>query len=196
MNQFARHGARLTATALHAFLGRPRKAWAHLLDELLVQLYLTPTASGVSIEVQLTPGELVSASFAELVDIDGDGVLSAADQAHHIEAFLGALEVRFGGVVVEPRTVSVNYPDLEALASGAGSITLLLEAAASTAGIAEQHVEVTSGYAPMPTVVQSNVTLSADSPVEVISIERGVDGRSVGVWYASNVSRSDPAGAR
>jgi hypothetical protein len=57
------------------FVGFAAPAAADPAAEILQQVYLTPATSGLTVQLDLTPGVLVAPQFARSVDRDGDGAL-------------------------------------------------------------------------------------------------------------------------
>lgn len=166
-------------------------AWAHADDALLQQIYVTPRSSGAGIEVQLIPGAIIAPEFLALLDANGDGVASKAEADAHLAAFLAALQVEFERQVVTPRVVDVAYPDIEVLRAGGGTIAIMLEADAPSTDTPVLSVTVTSGYAPLHTVVQHSVTLQADEPAMIQEIERSEDGTTISIRYYTVVLALD-----
>ena len=177
-------GRATVLTFLRAFGAPVATVSAHPLDELLQLIYVTPTATGVTIEVQITPGELIASEFAMLVDMDGDGTISDDEAAKHLETVRGAISVRFGETAVPVTLMKSSYPDAASLRAGGGTIMALFAADSPTSEAGERVVSVTHEYSPMSTVVQTSVTLSAYHVVDVTSIQRADEGRVLTLRYA------------
>ena len=169
-------------------------ASAHPSDELLQQVYLTPGAGGLVLDVELTPGVLVGPSFLPLLDHDSDGTVSPTEQADHVGDVQDALTVEVDGQRVPTRVARATYPDAALLGAGGGTIVLRLAADTPTSA-GPRTVSVTDRYGPTKTLVQTSVTSDADSPVIVDDIQRDDSGQTMTVSYsASNGTSPQPTG--
>ena len=164
-------------------------ASAHPSDELLQQVYLTPRAGGLVLDLELTPGVLVGPSFLLLLDRDGDGTVSPAEQADHVGDVRDALTVAVDGQHVPIRVVRATYPDAALLGAGGGTIVLRLAADTPTSA-GSRTVSVTDAYGPTRTLVQTSVTSDADRPVIVHDILRDGSGQTMTVRYSASDSSS------
>lgn len=150
-------------------------ASAHALDETVQQAYLTPSASGLDVELDISPNVLVAPGVARSVDTDGDGRLSAAEIDAHAATVQSTVSVRIDGHDAALRLVSRSYPDLDLLAAGGGTITLHW---ATDLPPASMSLDFHNGYAPGRTVVQAAV-LNAPNPVPVGRIVHADGGRTL-----------------
>ena len=110
---------RWVATALLVGVGSvllATPAAAHPTDEVVQQLYLTPAASGLTVQLDLTPGVLVGPQFAATVDTDGDGAASAAEVTAHVAAVRSAVTATVDGAAVDLVVTGTQYPPAELLA--------------------------------------------------------------------------------
>ena len=97
MTKLLRTVGRATVLSFLRAFGAPvATVSAHPLDELLQLIYVTPTTTGVSVEVQLTPGELIAPAFVALIDADADGAISENEASNHLELIRDSISVRFG----------------------------------------------------------------------------------------------------
>jgi ABC-type nickel/cobalt efflux system permease component RcnA len=184
----------LLVTAWSVLLARP--AAAHPADETVQQVYLTPSAAGITVQLDLTPGVLVAPQFARVVDVDGNGTLSPAEIDAHVAAVRSALSARVDGRVVELAVTEHRYPPVALLAAGGGTVTVLL-AADLPAGA--QQVELTDRYDPGPSTVQMSVLLAPDR-TRLGRISHADGGRAITVGLApepaapSDAAAASPAG--
>ena len=121
-----RRGARwaltpLLVAAASVLLATP--AAAHPTDEVVQQLYVTPAASGLTVQLDLTPGVLVGPQFARTVDADGDGAASPAELDAHVAAVRSAVTATVDGVPVELAVTDTAYPPTELLAAAGGTVS-------------------------------------------------------------------------
>jgi ABC-type nickel/cobalt efflux system permease component RcnA len=172
----------LLVAAWSVLLAAP--AAAHAADETVQQVYLTPTASGLTVQVDLVPGVLVAPQFTGLVDLDGDGTFTPAEVDAHVAAVRSALTARVDGRVVELAVTEHRYPPVALLAAGGGTVTVLF-AADLPAGA--QRVELTDRYDPGPSTVQMSVLLAPDR-TQLGRIGRGDGGRAITVALAPDAA--------
>lgn len=184
MRRWLTRAGRSTVAAALGLAGTPVTiVSAHPLDELLQLVYVTPAARGIVVEVQVTPGELIAEAFAALVDASGDGTISDKEAVNHRDLLCSAITVRFGEVSVPLRVTKFSYPDASMLSIGGGTIAVWLAADSPPSEAGERVVTVANTYAPMKTVVQCSVTLAADHVVDVTSIQRSDEGRTLQLCY-------------
>ena len=180
------------AAAVSAFVpGRP--AAAHPNDELLQQVYITPAAAGVTVDVELTPGVLAAPAFARLVDTDGDGAFSEAETASYIEVVRAAVSVRFGDTAAPVRSVHAAFADAGVLGAGGGSVAVTFAADRPPGAGGALSVTAVDAYEPaLRSTVQGSVTLSTDRSVSVAAVEHSQDGRALTVRYDVAPSGATP----
>jgi ABC-type nickel/cobalt efflux system permease component RcnA len=179
----------LLATAWSVLLATP--AAAHPADEIVQQVYLTPTAAGLTVQLDLVPGVLVAPQFARVVDVDGNGTLTPAEVDTHVAAVRSALTARVDGRVVELAVTEHRYPPVALLAAGGGTVTVLL---AADLPAQAQWVELTDRYDPGPSTVQMSVLLAPDR-TQLGRISRGDGGRAVSVALAPDAAAPSDAAA-
>ena len=85
---------------------------------------MTPAASGLTIQVDLTPGVLVGPQFARTVDTYGDGAASPAELDAHVAAVRSAVTATVDGVPVKLAVTNTTYPPIELLAAAGGTVSL------------------------------------------------------------------------
>ncbi len=172
---------RWAATALLVAVGSVLLAWpaaAHPTDEVVQQLYVTPAASGLTVQLDLTPGVLVGPEFARTVDADSDGTASAAELDAHVAALRSAVTATVDGAPVDLVVTGRSYPPTELLTAAGGTISLTMTAPLS-AGV--HQLALTDTYDPgIKSTVQMSVLVPPD-PVPLGRIGHADQGRSMTV---------------
>ncbi|MGW0943276.1 HoxN/HupN/NixA family nickel/cobalt transporter [Streptomyces sp. NPDC002623] len=164
----------LSATGL-ALLASP--AQAHPTDETVQQAYLTPTASGLSVQLDLTPGVLVAPAFARAVDTNGDRQLSADEKTAQVELVASALRLRVNGRTVPLTVTGSAHPAYELLAAAGGTVTVELAAVLPEGS---RDVVFTDEYAPPGrTTVQMDVLVADADPATLGGITHADGGREI-----------------
>jgi hypothetical protein len=120
--------ARIAACAILLSLGAP--AGAHRLDEYLQATTIAIERDRVEAQVRLVPGIEVFAAIIPAVDIDRDGVVSAAEQRAYAERVQRDLRLTVDGTPLELRLISSAFPPIHTLQEGTGEIELRFEARA------------------------------------------------------------------
>ncbi|MEU8243998.1 hypothetical protein AB0C07_37570 [Actinoplanes missouriensis] len=168
-------------------------AEAHSLDEVIQQVYLTPAATTLDVQIDIVAGALVAPGFARSLDTDGDRRLSASETSAHDVRVKSALALATDGASADFTLTGSDYPAYDLLAAGGGVITVRATAPlpASTGAFA-----VTDGYlAEQKTRIQMSVLVAKNAGRAAGSIRRGHEGRAIAVGLtaaaAAPASRSD-----
>lgn len=162
-------------------------AAAHPLDETVQQLYVTPAASGLTVQLDISPNVLVAPAFASGVDVDGDRVLSPSETAAHTETVRRALSVEVDGRRLPLRPVAQRYPSAPLLVAGGGTITLTWVADLPSDA---RRLVVHDAYDPGRTIVQAGVLVPVD-PIPVGDIGHADGGRTLTAGV--NAAAREPA---
>ena len=109
-------------------LVHPTVASAHPLDEYLQVSYITLETSRVSIEIDLTPGVLVAPDVMKLIDTNGDGAFSEAEDQAYATRMLNDASLDVDGQRVPLHLVTAQMPDPLILQAGGGEIRLTMTA--------------------------------------------------------------------
>src|ERR1700750_2091244 len=100
-------------------------ASAHPVDELVQQIYITPTTTGIDLGVQLEPGILIGPAFVRMREVDADGQVSDIEAARNAADVRAAIVVTVNGRPAPITLVRSIYPDAGVLSAAGGSIALL-----------------------------------------------------------------------
>lgn len=163
-------------------------AAAHPLDELVQQVYITPQANRVRIDVELAVGVEVAEDYADLIDQDDDGSISESEWNGLQSVVLSTITIELDGETVPANVDDAARPDSAVLRSGEGVIAFSLSVPATDAQT-QAGITVIDDYAPehdgtpFPTRVQMNVTPLVDWTVDVGRIERSPDGRRLSTTF-------------
>ncbi|SHN34541.1 nickel/cobalt transporter [Cryptosporangium aurantiacum] len=175
MTAAARWAAAVVLGALASGLAGA-SAVAHPLDETLQQVYVTPSRTGLDVELVVTPGVLVAPAFVRSLDTDGDRALSVAETSAHVRTAASTLRLRVDGAVVPLTVTGHAHSEYALLAAGGGTVTL--EATAPLPAGA-RNVVLTDGYRPGRTAVQMDVLVAKDDPVGAEAIIHADGGRTL-----------------
>ncbi len=118
---------RLAAAAV-VLLALVSQASAHRLDEYLQAAMVDVQKDRVAVEVRLTPGVAVFRTVLAMIDTDGDGVISEAEERDYAQRVLQDLSLTLDGKRLPLRIVSSTFPKIEEMKEGLGEIVMDLEA--------------------------------------------------------------------
>jgi hypothetical protein len=172
----------LAALALFALI--PSGAFAHTLDEYLQAARLSLTRSHVSLDLDLTPGAMVAARIAAMIDRDQDGVISPAEAAAYGTRVLGETAVALDGARVTMTVTRVEAPPIAELREGVGTITIRASGAHGARLAGHARVSFQNDHAPDGSVYLANALVPADRWLSVSRQNRDVTQRSIDVLYA------------
>jgi len=114
------------AGAILLLVGTP--VAAHRLDEYLQATTISVEKDRVQAQIRLTPGVAVFPSVLASIDLNADGVISAAEERTYAERVIGDLSLTIDGARLQLRTVSFRFPIIEEMKEGRGEIQLELKA--------------------------------------------------------------------
>ena len=118
---------RMGVSALLA-LSLVRSAAAHRLDEHLQATLIGVTRDGIDVEIQLTPGVAMLPVLMAVIDQDGDGRISPGEERAYVGRVTREVELRVDGVPAPLSLIESNFPTLEAMQEGLGTIQIKLRA--------------------------------------------------------------------
>jgi hypothetical protein len=106
-------------------------ASAHRLDEYLQAALIGVTRNGIEVEIQLTPGVAILPGLMTVIDQDRDGRISSAEERAYVDRVVREVELRVDGVPAPLSLIESNFPTVEAMREGLGTIRMKLRTARS-----------------------------------------------------------------
>ena len=116
---------RMGVSALLA-LSLVRGAAAHRLDEYLQATLIGVTRDGIDVEIHLTPGVRMLPVLMAVIDQDRDGRISSEEERTYVGRVAREVELRVDGVPAPLWLIESNFPTLEAMREGLGTIGIKL----------------------------------------------------------------------
>jgi hypothetical protein len=104
---------------------------AHRLDEYLQATLIGVTRDGTDVEIQLTPGVAMLPVLMAVIDQDGDGRISPGEERAYVGRVAREVELRVDGVPAPLSLIESQFPTIEAMREGLGTIRLKLRTARS-----------------------------------------------------------------
>src|SRR5712671_2300288 len=106
-------------------------AAAHRLDEYLQATLIGVTRDGTDVEIQLTPGVAMLPVLMAVIDQDRDGRISSAEGRAYVGRVAREVKLRVDGVPAPLSLIEIEFPAIEAMREGLGTIRMKLHAARS-----------------------------------------------------------------
>ena len=106
-------------------------AGAHRLDEYLQATLIGVTRDGIDVEIRLTPGVAMLPVWMAAIDQDRDGRISPGEERAYVGRVVREVELRVDGVAAPLRLMESNFPTVEAMREGLGTIVIKLRTARS-----------------------------------------------------------------
>ena len=101
-------------------------AAAHRLDEYLQATLIGVTRDTVEVEIQLTPGVAVLPVLMAVIDQDRDGRISSEEERAYVGRVAREVELRIDGVPAPLSLIESNFPTIESMREGSGTIRMKL----------------------------------------------------------------------
>ena len=144
-------------------------ASAHPMDEMVQAAYLKLEPTGLELELDLTPGELVAPRMLTLIDQNRNGQLEPTEVRAYAGRVLGQLQIRSDGQTRPLKLISTNTPKIAAFMAGGGTIQILARttwperAGSHTLEFQNAHAPVRSGYLSNAFVQSERLQMSRQS---------------------------------
>jgi hypothetical protein len=104
---------------------------AHRLDEYLQATLIGVMRDGTDVEIQLTPGVAMLPVLMAVIDQDGDGRISSAEERAYVNRVAREVELRVDGIPARLSLIESTFPAIEAMREGLGTIRIKLRTARS-----------------------------------------------------------------
>jgi hypothetical protein len=104
---------------------------AHRLDEYLQATLIGVTQDGIEVEIQLTPGVAMLPVLMAVIDQDRDGRISLEEARAYVARVAREVELRVDGIPAPLRLIESEFPAIEAMREGLGTIRMKLRTARS-----------------------------------------------------------------
>ncbi|MCU1237916.1 MAG: hypothetical protein JWP63_5883 [Candidatus Solibacter sp.] len=104
-------------------------AAAHRLDEYLQATLIGVTRDGIDVEIHLTPGVAMLPVLMAVIDQDRDGRISSAEERAYVGRVLREVDLQVDGVPAPLSLIASNFPTLESMREGLGTIAIKLRTA-------------------------------------------------------------------
>lgn len=162
---------RLLACCLCAFAFQATAA-AHVLDEYVEAAQITLAPNGARVELRLVPGVEVADRIFALIDVDGDGQISAAEEQAYARRVLQDIALEVDGRRAPLALTGVEFPSRREMNEGTGAIRLDLAAEAALSTVGEHQLSFRNDHLPELGVYLVNALVPATSEIKISRQER------------------------
>ena len=161
----------------------PAGAAAHALDEYVQAARLSLTRSGVSLDMDLTPGVQVAAPIVALIDRDQDGVITPVEAASYAARVLEDTVVELDGERVVMTLTRIDVPPSVEMREGMGTIHMSARGIHRVRLNGDARLTFRNNHAPEGSVYLVNALVPDDPTLSVVRQERDRFQRSVQIVY-------------
>src|ERR1044071_4911017 len=102
----------------------PLPVSAHVLDQYLQAAQIALAPGSARVELRLIPGVLVAERIFALIDVDGDGKLSAAEEQAYARRVLQDVALEVDGRRAPLALAGIQFPSRREMHEGTGAIRL------------------------------------------------------------------------
>jgi hypothetical protein len=157
---------RLIACFLCAFAFQATVA-AHVLDEYLQVAQIALAPGGARVELRLIPGVQVADRIFAMIDIDGDGQFSAAEEQTYARRVLQDVALEVDGRRAPLALTGVQFPSRHEMNEGIGAIRLDLAAEAALGAVGEHQLSFRNDHLPELGVYLVNALVPTTSEIKI-----------------------------
>lgn len=145
-------------------------ASAHRLDEYAQVIAVSIADDLVTLDLRLTPGQLVAGEVLAVIDSDGDGTISPSEQTRYVDTIVSDLAVMIDGKAIHPSAASTYFATEDEIRQGIGIISLTLQVGVAPA--ATHVLRIENRHMPTRSVYLVNALQPRDSSIEIMSQDR------------------------
>jgi len=156
----------LCACAIHI------TAPGHVLDQYLQTAQIALAPGGARVELRLIPGVQVADRVFALIDVDGDGEISSAEEQNYARSVLRDIALEVDGRRTPLALTGVQFPSRREMNEGVGAIRLDLAAEAALGAAGEHQLSFRNDHLPELGVYLVNALVPTTSEIKISGQER------------------------
>jgi hypothetical protein len=161
---------RLLACCLCAFAFQATAA--HVLDEYVQAAQIALVPNGVRVELRLIPGVEVADRVFALIDSDGDGQISSAEEQAYARRVTEDIALEVDGRRTSLALTKVEFPTRREMNEGVGAIRLDLTAEAELLAAGEHQLSFRNHHLSELSVYLSNALVPRTDAIEITGQQR------------------------
>ena len=156
---------------------------AHRLDEYLQAARLGIDPDRVELSLDLTAGIAVAEVVLSEIDLDKNGMISAAEARAYADHVLSAIALDVDGIPLRIELVESTFPAFDTVRSGAGTTRIQAVAKMPRLDDGLHHLRYRNAYRSDIGVYLANALVPASDRVTVAAQRRDIDQRNLVIDY-------------
>jgi hypothetical protein len=156
---------------------------AHVLDQYLQVAKIALAPDGVRVELRLIPGARVADRVFALIDVDGDGQISPAEERAYARRALHDVALEVDGRRATLALTAVQFPSRREMNEGVGAIRLDLAAEAALGAAGEHQLSFRNDHLPELGVYLANALIPTTDAIKITGQRRDVLQRGLQVDF-------------
>jgi hypothetical protein len=144
----------------------------HVLDQYLQVAQIALAPNGVRIELRLIPGVQVADRICILIDADGDGQITTAEEQAYARRVLQDVALEVDGRRAPLALAGVQFPSRREMNEGTGAIRLTLAAEAALGAAGEHQLSFRNDHLPELGVYLANALVPTTTGIKINGQER------------------------
>ncbi len=145
---------------------------AHVLDQYLQVAQIALAPNNVRIELRLIPGVQVADRIGALIDADGDGRITTAEEQAYARRVLQDIELAVSGINVPLTLTEMQFPTQPEMREGWGTIRLTYEASATLRAADQPQLYFRNNHLPELGVYLVNALMPTTNEIKLGGQER------------------------
>ncbi len=147
-------------------------AAAHVLDEYVQAAQVALAPDGVRVDLRLIPGVEVADRVFAMIDADGDGQISPAEEQAYARRVLRDVSLEVDGQRAPLALTSIHFPARREMNEGLGAIRLGLAAKAPLGTAGEHRLFFRNDHLPELGVYLANALVPATDAINITGQQR------------------------
>ncbi|HKC84498.1 MAG TPA: hypothetical protein VKG02_00910 [Blastocatellia bacterium] len=140
---------------------------AHVLDQYLQIAQIALAPGGARVELRLIPGVQVADRVFALIDVDGDGQISSAEEQAYARRVLQDVALEVDGRRAPLALTGIEFPSRREMNEGVGAIRLDLAAEAALGAAGEHQLSFRNDHLPELGVYLVNALVPTTSEIKI-----------------------------
>jgi len=181
--------------ALFSFviLAFPAPSLAHRLDEYLQATTISIEKDRIAVEMRLSPGVAVAPFVLSTIDRNGDGVISAIEEADYVRQLLQDISLTLDGDVLALRLVSKTFARVEDMREGMAEIYLTFFAAVPRQDVTARQLIFENSHQKRIAAYLVNAIVPSDPDIRITAQSRNFQQSSYRLDYSQAGGESQHA---
>ena len=147
-------------------------AAAHVLDEYVEAAQIALAPGGARVELRLVPGVEVADRVLALIDSDGDGQISQAEEQAYARRVLQDIALEVDGRRATLALKRVEFPSRREMREGVGAIRLGLAAEADLSAAGRHRLSFRNDHQPDLAVYLANALVPSNDAIKITGQQR------------------------